>query len=99
MPALALLLRGRMAGRMGIIVLSAILANIAWQWMVQRGEVLWQTPWPQLTLPAAMSLARWAVALALAVGAANLLAKWVARKWPRLGQPAECKPAPNQNPT
>jgi hypothetical protein len=28
---------------MGIIVLSAIVANIAWQWLVQRGEVLWQT--------------------------------------------------------
>src|SRR6266436_7447215 len=32
-PALALLFRGRMSGRMGIIVLSAIVANVAWQWM------------------------------------------------------------------
>jgi len=90
-PALALLFRGRMAGRMGIIVLSAILANIAWQWMVQRGEVLWQTPWPQLTLPAALTLGRWALGLSLAVGAAKLLAKWIERKWPRLGQPAESR--------
>jgi hypothetical protein len=88
-PALALILRGRMAGRMGIIVMSAIIANIAWQWMAQRGEVLWQTPWPQLTLPAVMTFARWVVALALAVAAAKLLAKWIERKWPRLGQPAE----------
>jgi len=87
-PALALLFRGRMAGRMGIIVLSAIVANIAWQWMVQRGEVLWQTPWPQLTLPAAMMLARWVAALVLAVGAAKLLAKWIERKWPGLSRPA-----------
>ena len=36
-PALALLFRGAMSGRMGIIVVSAIVANIAWQWMVQRG--------------------------------------------------------------
>jgi hypothetical protein len=90
-PALALLLRGRMSGRMGIIVLSAIIANIAWQWMAQRGEVLWQTPWPPLTLPAVMTLARWAVALTLAVGAAKLLAKWIERKWPRLGGPAEIR--------
>jgi hypothetical protein len=90
-PALALLLRGRMAGRMGIIVLSAIIANIAWQWMAQRGEVLWQTPWPPLTLPAVMTLARWAVGLSLAVGAAKLLAKWIERKWPRLGGPAESR--------
>jgi hypothetical protein len=90
-PALALLFRGRMAGRMGIIVLSAIIANIAWQWMVQRGEALWQTPWPQLTMPAVLTLARWVVALSLAVGAAKLLAKWVERKWPALVRPAESR--------
>jgi HupE / UreJ protein len=88
-PALALLLRGRMAGRMGIIVLSAIVANIAWQWMVQRGEALWQTPWPQLTLTGAMMLTRWVIALSLAVVAAKLLTKWIARKWPGLGWRAE----------
>jgi hypothetical protein len=87
-PALALLFRGRMAGRMGIIVLSAIIANIAWQWMVQRGGALWQTPWPQLTLPALMMLARWVAALVIAVGAAKLLAKWKERKWPGLSRPA-----------
>jgi hypothetical protein len=76
---------------MGIIVLSAIIANIAWQWMAQRGEALWQTPWPPLTLPAVMTLARWAVALSLTVGAAKLLAKWIERKWPRLGRPAEIR--------
>jgi len=81
-PALALLLRGRMAGRMGIIVLSAIIANIAWQWMIQRGEALWQTPWPQPTGAGLMILARWIVAVALAVGAAKLLANWIERKWP-----------------
>jgi hypothetical protein len=88
-PALALLLRGRMAGRMGIIVLSAIVANIAWQWMIRRGEALWQTPWPQLTASGALMLARWVVALALAVAAARLLAKWIDRRRPRLGRPAE----------
>jgi hypothetical protein len=90
-PALALLLRGRMAGRMGIIVVSAIIANIAWQWMMQRGEALWQTPWPQLTIPALLTLGRWALALSLAVGAAKLLAKWLERKWPTLGRPAESR--------
>jgi hypothetical protein len=90
-PALALILRGRMAGRMGIIVLSAIIANIAWQWMMQRGEVFWQAPWPQLTGSGLMTLLRWVVALTLAVVAAKLLAKWVERKSPRLGQPAETR--------
>jgi len=85
-PALALLLRGRMSGRVGIIVLSAVIANVAWQWMMQRGEVLWQRPWPQLTATGAMTLARWMIALSVAVGVAKLLAKWIERKWPRLGQ-------------
>jgi hypothetical protein len=26
-----------------------IIANIAWQWMVQRGEVLWLSAWPEIT--------------------------------------------------
>jgi len=78
-PALALLLRGRMAGPMGIIVLSAIIANVAWQWMMQRGEALWQTPWPQLTTPALLTLARWIIALSLAVAAAKLLTKYLAK--------------------
>jgi hypothetical protein len=90
-PALALLLRGRMAGRMGIIVLSAIIANIAWQWMMQRSEALWQTPWPQLSIESVMTLARWVVALSLAVAAAKLIAKWIQRKWPALGRPAESR--------
>jgi hypothetical protein len=88
-PALALLFRGRMSGRMGIIVVSAIVANVGWQWMIQRGEALWHTPWPQLTLPALMNLARWAAALLFAVGAAKLLTKWIERKWPGLNRPAE----------
>jgi hypothetical protein len=86
-PALALLLRGRMAGPMGIIVLSAIIANVAWQWMMQRGEALWQTPWPQLTTPALLTLARWIIALSLAVAAAKLLTKYIERRWPGFGRP------------
>jgi HupE / UreJ protein len=90
-PALALLFRGRMAGRMGIIILSAIIANVAWQWMMQRGEALWQTPWPQLTVPDLMTLARWIIALSLAVAAAKLLTKWIERRWPGFGRPAESR--------
>jgi HupE / UreJ protein len=83
-PALALLFRGAMAGRMGIIVLSAIVANVAWQWMMERGEVFWQTPWPQPTPEGLMVLARWVLALGAAVVAANLLSKWLDRRHPAL---------------
>jgi hypothetical protein len=86
-PALALLFRGAMSGRMGIIVLSAIVANVAWQWMIERGQAFWQTPWPPLTVPGLMILARWVLALALAVVAANLLSKWLDRRHPALIEP------------
>ncbi|HVJ51342.1 MAG TPA: HupE/UreJ family protein [Aliidongia sp.] len=85
---LALLFRGAMAGRMGIIVLSALVAHTAWHWMIERGELLWQTPWPAITASALMGLGRWAAALAIAIGAAILLSRWIERKWPKLVQPA-----------
>jgi hypothetical protein len=88
-PALALLFRGAMAGRMGIIVMSALVAHTAWHWMIDRGEVLWQTPWPEPTLGGLMILARWIVAVAGAIGAAALLSKWLDRKWPGQLVPAE----------
>ncbi len=86
-PALALLFRGAMAGRMGIIVLSAIVAHIAWHWMMERGEVFWQTPWPQPTAAGVMELARWVLALGLAIAAAIFLSKWLSRTHPSLVEP------------
>src|SRR5271170_6386161 len=83
-PALALLFRGAMAGRMGIMVLSAIVANVAWNWMMERGEVFWQTPWPQLTAAGLMELARWVLALGIAITAATFLSKWLDRRHPAL---------------
>ncbi len=81
-PALALLFRGAMAGRTGITVLSSLVVLTAWQWMMDRGEVLWQTPWPQPTPAGLLLLSRWVAALALAVAAAKFLTRWVDRKWP-----------------
>jgi hypothetical protein len=88
-PALALLFRGAMSGRMGIIVVSAIVAHTAWHWMLDRADVLWKTPWPQPTGAGLVILARWIVAVALAVGAAKLLMNWIERKWPGHILPAE----------
>src|SRR5580700_2522519 len=90
-PALALLFRGRMSGRMGIIVVSAIVAHTAWHWMLDRADVFWRTPWPQLTGSGLMILARWILAVGLAVALAKLLAKWIDRKWPGFGRPAESR--------
>jgi HupE / UreJ protein len=86
-PGLALLFRGAMSGRMGIIVLSAIVANAAWSWMMERGQIFWQTPWPQPTAAGLMELARWVLALAIAIAAATFLSKWLDRRHPALIEP------------
>ena len=88
-PALALLFRGAMSGRMGIIVVSAIVAHTAWHWMVDRADVLWRTPWPQLTVAGLMILAQWILAVVLAVGAAKFLVRGIERKWPGHVLPAQ----------
>jgi hypothetical protein len=87
-PVLALLFRGVLAGRTGIILLSAIVAHTAWHWMLDRGKALWEVPWPQVTGPGILLFARWAVGILLALGLARLLAKWVETKWAATPKPA-----------
>jgi hypothetical protein len=79
-PALGFLFRGALAGRTGVILLSAIVAHTAWHWMVDRWNVLWATPWPQVTALGLMIFARWVAGVLLAVGLARLIASWVERK-------------------
>ncbi len=75
LPALALLRRTAFSGRLGVVVLSAIVAHTGWHWMIERGEVLWQTPWPALDAAAVATLARWVAGLLLAAAAARLVAR------------------------
>jgi HupE / UreJ protein len=86
LPALALF-RRIVPERMGVIILSAIVAHTAWHWMIDRGKTLWETPWPPLSLPGIVLLARWAAAFFLAVVLAGFISKWIARKWPSLLKP------------
>lgn len=86
-PVLGLLFRGALAGRMGVIVLSTIVAHTAWHWMIDRWNVLWQAPWPQLTAQGVMIFARWVAAILLAVGLARLIAGWIERKRPAVFAP------------
>jgi hypothetical protein len=61
-PALALLFRYLVPERMGIIILSAIVAHQAWHWMVDRFTVLEQFPWPSITAAGLMSTLKWLTA-------------------------------------
>ena len=47
LPALAIVMRHVLVGRVGMIVLSAIVAHVAWHWMIERGDVLWKVEWPR----------------------------------------------------
>jgi HupE / UreJ protein len=80
---LALILRGARAGRIGIIVLSALVAHTSWHWMVDRLGLLWQMPWPAMTMSGFYHLAQWIFVVLLAAGAYTLAAQRIERRWPR----------------
>jgi len=75
LPALALLFRVVRIERLGVIVLSALVAHTGWHWMIERGEVLWKVPWPRLDAAALVTLARWLIGALLAAFVFRLLAK------------------------
>ena len=75
-PVLDFVLR-RIPERLGVIVLSAIIAHTAWHWMLERGAELRKFGWPAMDAASAASALRWAIAaivLALALG-------WIHRRW------------------
>src|SRR5882672_6127920 len=74
-PALALLRRHALAGRAGVIILSALVAHTGWHWMLERGDVLLKTDWPRLDGAGLATLARWVAGVLLAAGAVRLLAR------------------------
>jgi HupE / UreJ protein len=80
---LALILRGARAGPIGIVVLSALVAHASWHWMIDRLRLLWQIPWPTVTMAGFYHLAQWIFALLLAAGAYTLAARRIERRWPR----------------
>jgi hypothetical protein len=79
LPALLLVRRFVLPGRVGMIILSAIVALTGWQWMTERAGALAKTPWPHPTAPGLAVLAAWVagfvfVAWAVHAGAARLRA-------------------------
>jgi HupE / UreJ protein len=80
LPALAILRRGMFAGRVGAVILSAIVAHTGWHWMVERGEILFRTEWPKLDSAALATLSRWVAGGLLVAGAARLIASGVEKR-------------------
>jgi len=75
LPLLALLFRVVRAERVGVIVLSALVAHTGWHWMIERGEVLWKVRWPQLDAAAVSTLATWVAGALLAAFVFRFLVK------------------------
>jgi len=68
LPALALVTRFVLPGRVGTIILGALVAHIGWHWMTERWDALVRVPWPSLDLANAVMLLVWLAGLALAGG-------------------------------
>ncbi|HEY1329751.1 MAG TPA: HupE/UreJ family protein [Casimicrobiaceae bacterium] len=67
LPLLALVRRYVLRGRVGMIVLSALVAQTAWQWMTERGEALMKVRWPRPDMTDFAHAAVWAACFVLAV--------------------------------
>ena len=66
LPLLFLVRRYVLRGRVGMIILSALVAQTAWSWMLERGEALWKQPWPRPDLADLATGAFWVATLMLA---------------------------------
>ena len=75
LPALALVRRYVLPGRVGTIILSAIIAHTGWHWMIDRAGVLWGTPWPRPSVAGLALLALWIAGILLAAGGIRIAAR------------------------
>ena len=78
LPALLIVRRYVFPGRVGMIILSALVALTGWQWMTERGTALLNAPWPRPTLAGVATLAFWIAGILLAAGGLRLIARRLA---------------------
>ena len=90
-PALELLFRYAVAERMGVIILSAIVAHTGWHWMMERGERLRQFrfEWPAFDALFLASLLRWLMALVALAAVLWLLSVLARRRQERKPEAAD----------
>ena len=75
LPALFVVRRYVLPGRVGMIILSAIVAQTGWQWMLERGDALLKVPWPRPSLGGVAILAFWIAGMLVAAGAIMVIAR------------------------
>ena len=75
LPALAVVRRYVLPGKVGMIILSAIIADTGWHWMLDRAGALWATRWPRPTIAGLAILATWISGICLAGVCISIIAK------------------------
>jgi HupE / UreJ protein len=83
-PALGLLFRYVVAERLGIIILSALVAHTAWHWMTERADQLAKFPFPTLDAALLASAMRGLMAV-LILGGLVWIANGAIRRWMQRG--------------
>jgi hypothetical protein len=75
LPLLTLVRGHLLRGRIGTIILSALIAHTGWHWMVDRAETLWRAAWPRPDLLDFTVLALWLGLLVLAAGGLGVVVR------------------------
>jgi hypothetical protein len=79
-PALDLIFRYAIREWLGVIIMSALIAHVAWHWMIERGEQLAKFPFPKIDAAFLASALRGLIAM-LILALAVLLANGWLRRW------------------
>ncbi len=79
-PALDLIFRYAVAEWLGVIIMSTLIAHVAWHWMIERGEQLAKFPFPKIDAAFLASAMRGLMAM-LILALAVLIANGWLRRW------------------
>jgi hypothetical protein len=63
LPVLFFVTRKVLPGRVGAIILSALLAHVGWHWMEERWSAVAKVPWPKPDMASLSAMALWAAGL------------------------------------
>jgi hypothetical protein len=83
-PVLLAVLSDRLLGRVGVVILSVLVAHTTWHWTVDRARVLTEVPWPALDAGFVSAGARLVFAALLIGGGIWLVSKYLRRPAPEL---------------
>ena len=75
LPVLALLRRTWLQGRIGLIVVSVLVAHTGWHWVTERAEAVWRAPWPSPNGTDIAVVVLWLGFILVAAGGLSVLSK------------------------